>query len=1036
MGLIPDVLSNPMRLNITAVQREEWFPQLLDFLRVHPLELTEWLYGRKEERLKNGQKTQKKWKKGDVRAAEKLILSKFGPSETSSQFLSILRSAAHLWSVSARTKPKLPRILVHVEPVDNPFRFDYARAAADYESWKKQLRTWIRTLNIREQEKVHNRDRLLSAFFVSASLYGGVLGAGFLVAIVRSIATKERSTFAIGGRIYVESFLSVKDVAEAERRVWLPDPLSALLWNELRTADVDHLLAPVNKDGVQKPASDDVVYWRIDRLVGQVLDKANQEKVPGFAELQRCAWEVGITLINPVLVAYGNGTLTSNSPLRNDIRRLFPNDEFYGVELKVNDPISPGPPSSKKDPITQEWHKSLRKAAKSQNAIEQLEVISQDKSLPDWKRLIADFGVSLLKSTSPSGKSITGGGVANSMVLISRALGAALEKQDLSTRQPPERKDIYLAAINGQPRSLRGRLLQAILAFDLYLVAENEQTCPVPRSDFPWDPKSVFVDANLMTHKEYADFLEHLDGALPPRTSDAKRRMARLIVQLGFRAGLRRSELRRLRIEDLLVKAAKTPTMLHLVEMQIRPRKADRLKTPNAVRRIPIGVLLSKTELEELCDWRDRRISEGAKRQDYLLATPREPTPKILEPLFDEINSHLRKATGGSDRAGGCHLHHLRHSAHSWLFAALGSSSDAALFPELFETNSWLREARSGVFRLAVYGHENPHTRKAAFAQARMAGHSSFDVTAASYIHVFPWLLAAGLEKSVRMAPDREIVELAARVPKSTLRRWTGEGNLHRVPVRLYINDHGDGLLLEAEQEGDGGEEDWAIDAWRHLLRHLLSGPKYPQDPVLAGRIERARYLLRQRTSGGAFRHVMEKWTPDLSKNKVKVRLPCPLKPPHARNIDPNTLRRAIESMSRTNSDLVKSASEIFARHAERGAWVRFDSIAQSAVCDRFLEFLLELKIGRKQIELISGDSNRNSAFIAEWSRVPNIKERDLVITPSDRKSRNFPLKSALYVRPKFGSHRNMADVNPAGYRFAMEMAFVAFGEIQGSEPR
>ncbi len=139
MGLIPDVLSNPMRLNITDAQREEWFPQLVDFLKAHPLELTEWLYGRIEQKRQNGQKEQKKWKKGVVRAAEKLILSKFGPTETSRQFLSILRSAAHLWSVSARTKPKLPRILVHVAPDGNPCRFDYASAAADYDSWKNQL---------------------------------------------------------------------------------------------------------------------------------------------------------------------------------------------------------------------------------------------------------------------------------------------------------------------------------------------------------------------------------------------------------------------------------------------------------------------------------------------------------------------------------------------------------------------------------------------------------------------------------------------------------------------------------------------------------------------------------------------------------------------------------------------------------------------------------------------------------------------------------------------------------------------------------
>lgn len=1027
MVLVPDVLSNPFRLNITSSQRDEWFPQLLDFLKAHPLELTEWLYGRREEKHKSGQKT---WKKGDVRDAEKLILSKFGPSETSSQFLSILRSAAHLWSVTTRTNPKLPRLLVHVSQEDNPFRFDYARAAADYDSWKTLLKTWIRMLNLSEEGKVRNRAQLLSAFFVSAVLYGGVLGAGFLVALVRSIATKERSTFAIGGRIYIESFLTVKDVAEAERRVWLPDALSALLWNELRAGDVGHLLAPVNKDGIQEPASEDLIYWRIDRLVGEVLDKTANEEIPGLAELRRCAWEIGITLIKPVLVAYGNGDLTSNSLKRDDIRRLFPNDEIFGVD--DSDYTPPGPLPAPEGQ-TREWHESLLIAAHSQDPLKQLEMISQDNSQPNTMRLIADFGGSLLTSTSSSGKSNSESRVANSIGLISLALGAILEEKDLAPLPPSERRLIYLSAINKQPRSKRRELLLAFLEFDLYLVAQNEQTCPVPRSEFPWEPKSVFVDANLMTHKEYSNFLKELEKALPPRTSSARRRIARLIVQLGFKAGLRRSELTRLRIEDLLVKAEKIPGMLHLVEMQIRPRKADRLKTANAVRRIPIGVLLSKNELRELCAWREYRINEGAKQQDYLLAIPRENMPRTPKSLFEEINLHLRKATRGSDRAAGCHFHHLRHSAHSWLFGAMASDSDAALFPDLTDTNNWLCEARSGASRLALYGHESSQTRKAAFAQARLAGHSGFDVTAGSYIHLFPWLLAAALEKSGRMVPDHEIVELAARVPKSSLRRWTSEGDSHCVAVRLYVNHRAHGLVLEAEREEDGAEEDWAIDAWKDLLQHLLSGPKFPQDPIMAGRVERARYLLHQRSSGGAYRHEMEKWTPDLSKSKEKVRLPCPLKPHHARNIDPTILRRAIESMSQTNSDLVKSASGIFARRAERGAWIRFDSSAHSAECDRFLEFLLKLNIGRRQIELISGDSSRDSAFIAKWSRVRAIKDRALVIKPSDRKSRNFPLKSALYVRPKFGPRRKIVDVNPAGYRFAMEMAFIAFGEVQES---
>ena len=156
-----------MRLNITAAQREEWFPQLGDFLKAHPLELTEWLYGRNNEKRQNGQE---KWKKGDVRDAEKLILSKFGPREHQGSFYQFW--SAGIWSVTARTKPKLPRILVHVEPVDNPFRFDYARAAADYDSWKNQLKTWIRTLKIREQERSQSAPASLCLLCVCCSVWG------------------------------------------------------------------------------------------------------------------------------------------------------------------------------------------------------------------------------------------------------------------------------------------------------------------------------------------------------------------------------------------------------------------------------------------------------------------------------------------------------------------------------------------------------------------------------------------------------------------------------------------------------------------------------------------------------------------------------------------------------------------------------------------------------------------------------------------------------------------------------------------------
>ena len=287
-------------------------------------------------------------------------------------------------------------------------------------------------------------------------------------------------------------------------------------------------------------------------MIGQVLVQTSQENLGSVSELRRCAREIGVSLIKPVLVAYANAELISNSLLRNDLRRLFPADDLYGDDTDVGDPATPGldsPSTLSESQSPPGWHNAIVNAARSQLPLDALSQISQDEFQSNPIRLVADFGVSLLSSTSRFGKTMSKRSVAEAVGLVSRFLGIELENRNLAILPPPERKEIYLNAINRQPKQTRRELLQAILAFDLYLVAQNLETCPVPRSDFPWEPETIFVDANLLTHKEYVDFLKYLDAALPPRTSKARRQVTRLIVNLGFKVGLRRSEIRGLRIE-------------------------------------------------------------------------------------------------------------------------------------------------------------------------------------------------------------------------------------------------------------------------------------------------------------------------------------------------------------------------------------------------------------------------------------------------------------------------------------------------------
>lgn len=324
--------------------------------------------------------------------------------------------------------------------------------------------------------------------------------------------------------------------------------------------------------------------------------------------------------------------------------------------------------------------------------------------------------------------------VVETLELLAHTLGASLECQHLAALPPVERRRVYLEGINRQPAGVRHKAITAIRAFDVYLVAHNPTAFPVPRNSLPWLSQTSSVDVNLITHREYMEILHRIDTDWTGTRGETRRRIARLIVIISFKCGLRRSELRRLRMADLLLRSSANPSMLHLVEMLVRPRKHDPLKTKNAVRRICIGALLTTEELEELKKWFADRILQGASFEDHLFAIPEDELPKIPKSFFEQLNRFLRGITKFADSGRGIHLHHLRHAAHSWLFVSLMLSDlddPPILFPELDDTNAWL--ARGQMIRQLLYRHSaSTPSRKDPFILSRGAGHSNFGVTAGS----------------------------------------------------------------------------------------------------------------------------------------------------------------------------------------------------------------------------------------------------------------------------------------------------------------
>ena len=1016
-----NVFANPERLNLTAKQRGLWLTSLLAFLEEHPTTVGTVLLGKQKH----------PWRRQDVLDLERVLVTTVDDRKTLKNYLAILRSAAHSWSLAAQQKVALPRVLNAEDSADNPFNCNFADVKSDYARWKHQITEWCRNLFNRDHLGDEQRELLLSTFVASAVLHGGVLGLPFLVALLRAIANKRDATFAIAGRIYVECVLTPPRSLGKERRLWIPDALSALLWDRLRPEDVAAVLSPQLKYGTNRPPSDGHVYQRIERLFRNVQSNCDNGQVTALWKLRKLARVIQLTEMRPFVVSYCDSQLTSNALARHDVRRLFPGDALYEA-------VSPATsmyvisehgsiPGAECSQGVSEWRKELLHAVRAKSARESLDMIMRDASSCPALKLFSGFVLSLLSSTPLSGKPWTKRRIMKLVGLISLRLGKTAEQSDLSSWTPDERLTAYLKALNEQPEAGRKTLLLAIFEFDAYLVAQCPTALPVNRSRLPWLSKTNSVDVNFATHREYAQLLDAIAAHPFNGSSERRRQIARLVVVLAFRCGLRRYELRRLRLADLLMRAYQKPGMEHLLELHVRPRPGDPLKTRNAVRRINLGALLSPSELQELYHWYQARGAEVSSLQCHLFALSTQEAAQLPVSFFKELNIILRQHSTQTNRGSGIHLHALRHSSLSWLLLSLLSQDgemSRPLFPDLTETNAWLADSRTVQERLLG---STLSTRKLPFLLARIAGHSSFQVSASSYIHFFPWITAAALDSSPRLQPDEQALRLASGLPDSTFRRRIQTGGAHHLAFTAYIRslDVYPGVPHSLRDERNAvTKPGWLYGSWSNLRRASTDNIMRRSAIEMNGELWRANKL-KDLMYGGIFRHAMERVTTKSEMTAGRVRLACPLKPVHRRNIVPVELQLAIQNMHREDASLLQDALQIFTQRAEADAFVRFDSPEYAAITDRYIAFLMRLGLQKRKIELISGDVEGISEWKLLWRNslaVPN-----LLIQSRGPSSVPGP-KSALFIRPNFDESRTILGTGPAGFHFLMAMAYIVYG--------
>jgi len=259
------------------------------------------------------------------------------------------------------------------------------------------------------------------------------------------------------------------------------------------------------------------------------------------------------------------------------------------------------------------------------------------------------------------------------------------------------------------------------------------------------------VDANVLTP---AEFMRARHLIRSSTESPRLRLIQELVLIIGYRCGLRRSEVASLQLRDL--HGVEDPTIL-APELLVRRNRHAGVKTGSSTRRLPLHLLLMPDERQLLARWKIMRHAEtsgGNDLQHLLFCLPGLPREMIRDNmLFRPIHHAMRLASGEPVMR----FHHLRHSFVTITLIRLTERTPGSLFPRHWVTDDhgkiavphW-NEDLSALANLAPRGAVDANRL---WCVSLWAGHLTPSETLASYAH----LLDLQLREEVWSARDLEM---------------------------------------------------------------------------------------------------------------------------------------------------------------------------------------------------------------------------------------------------------------------------------------
>lgn len=989
--------------------------QLKDFLSKSDLAGAAILSGRSEQTCKPDL----------IRALERSVHETLGKG-SDIRFGKLLRAFVEYANRKGGYDMPLPAVPILLEPEPSVFEAFPPLEAERADGWRLSLNGWVETSSVNDMES-----RLgIGALLVSAALNGGLVGSGILLKLFESI---DQKLTIMGGRGYLDLELPWRGSEGLERRRWFPDPVSELIFLQLK---VESEVASKHRMTPAKALWPFIRFWF--KRCGNV-----PEPPRNFSEFIKASKALSCQEL-PVSI----GSFMARDHVGHSLRpeawqRLH---GVYPVAPAFEDKSGQSrdqgaqttADAAQKDLETFEWGAGLwsaLKATERDGAAQKLRGLldSGHLEVSPAERLLSAWALHLCTKPASSGKRLALSTIYQYVRQTGPRLIGLAGESDITCYEIEEFEELYTEVIaDAQNTGFRNKLGAGLREFHHFLHLHYGVPRLAEIMDLGGGSILHPVDANLITLDEYQEIRGRIRTADLELMAEDLPTIVELILVLGFRCGLRRMEALMLRIQDV--------HLLGREEIIVRRYKGHRLKTDNGKRKLPIYALFDADELKLLTDWvHHRKLQEQATpRSDALFAIPEKGwLPIDQDRVIPVLHRVMREVTGDNS----LRYHHLRHSFASWTFLRLSLAhhgKHGTLLPHHPMTEAWLHQSYQFHQRL-LSGRHRPHL----FAVARLLGHAGPDMSLEHYIHTMDLAALAIDERRLRLAD--KTVAAASGIPVSSAYRLMNkagvEGLLERVRadypervVHLYPNEKPCSLDEPAE-----GTLRWRLDSVQRFLkfrqrtsidRSILTSRfglseeegRLVEDQVayLASlrsnnrRIHSSRHRFRnihEEHSGAEF-DSMELHTEPRTQTSREIYL---------------ALTERVERLLEEDEDAVWEVVDYYI-HNQWKTWgaLIFRDPEEPAMAKRYLVFLEALGFRRSELQFFCCDPQTRSASLARWKRALGLTFRDTIKRRDPTNKQSKAVANWLFIAPNLGNDGEDHDDRLFGYRYLMVMLATA----------